>query len=60
MGIAHGAMAAAASAADTGMDVGSDPIPTVIAPPTAEQHGSPILLHIRQSAPDMAVSYSQN
>ena len=45
----------AASAADTGMDIDTDPSPAVIAPPTAE-HISPFLLHVRRRAADDAAA----
>ena len=51
---ADGATATAASAADTGMDVDTDLVPTTTAPPTT-QHISSFLLHIRWRAAHMAV-----
>ena len=54
---ADGAMATAASAADTGMDVNTDPSPAVIAPPTTE-HISSFLLRIRRRTADDATSSS--
>ena len=50
-GTAADATATAASAAGTGMEVGTDPIPAMAAPPTAERISS-FLSCIRQSAAD--------
>ena len=48
------ATAAAASAADTGMDVDEDPIAAATTPPT-DEHISSFLLHICRQAADVAV-----
>ena len=49
MDTADGATATAASAADTGVEVHTDPVPTATAPPTNE-HISSFLLHTRRRA----------
>ena len=59
LGTADGVTAATASAAQTDPDVEMDPVSTVTAPPTAE-HISPFLLHVHQSAADMAVDRGAN
>ena len=55
VGTAARAMATAASAADTGMEADTDPVPTTTAPPTAE-HISSFLLYIRRRAADDATA----
>ena len=57
VGTVDDATAAAASAADTGMDADTDPSPAVVASPTTE-HISSFLLHIRRQAADDAASSS--
>ena len=54
VGTTDGATGNAATAARTGMDIDTDPVPATTAHPTAE-HICPFLLHIRRSAADMAV-----
>ena len=51
--------AATASAADTGMDAGTDPSPAVVAPPTTE-HISSFLLYVRRRVADEDTAWDAN